>query len=122
MSHWRFEVAPNGGYAYNSPEAQACWGACMALNAAVPLTRVRFRPTPPGADANAYDYVIEAADGRTWSQTLTFAGPTDMNPAMTFDIAQPWKLSEFALQRPVRDALVTMRARGVVEVDLRRPD
>ena len=118
MPQWRYETTPNGAYDYSSPEAVACWTSAMAMHAVVPLVRARL--TTDAGDSNVCTYRIEAADGRVWLQTLTFAGPADMNPTMTFQVNDAWKLSEFALQRPIRDALVTMRSRGQIEVDLRR--
>jgi hypothetical protein len=53
-----------------------------------------------------YDYELVAEDGRVWNQVLTFADPEDVNPGMTFDVPDPWKISENSEQRDLRDQLV----------------
>lgn len=75
------------------------------MNSVVALDRFDFRLQEPSSPPT-YDYEIEATDGRTWSQIVTFDVPSD--PMQTFDVPPPgWRLSEFTTQRRVRDLMVT---------------
>lgn len=69
--------------------------------AAIPdLSLVSFVPsTLPGV----WDYKIKAGT-RVWKQTIT-KGPALQQFTQTFDVPDPWKLSEFSSARPIRDHL-----------------
>lgn len=54
---------------------------------------------------NSYLYQIKAVDGRLWKQVIT---PIAGDSLQTFQISDAWKLSEFTLQRPIRDLLLQM--------------
>lgn len=54
-------------------------------------------------------YRFEHADGRTWTQDMTFAHETCEDPLMTFDVPDPWRVSEFKGNREVRKSLVHLR-------------
>ena len=81
------------------------WANVLALHAAVPLTELRVKLTDP----QTYDYKITGQDGRVFHQVLTFDVPTD--PRQTFDVATPWRLSEFILHRPIREYVTTLYAK-----------
>ena len=52
-----------------------------------------------------YDYDILAMDDRLWHQTIRFASD---GVTFTFDVSDRWHLEEFALQRPIRDAMLQL--------------
>lgn len=78
--------------------------ALFALHSAAPLTKFDVDRDP--LDLALYDYRFEAADGRKWKQTLRI--PAGSEAVMTFDVADGWKESEFALHRPVRSASISL--------------
>lgn len=69
------------------------------------LKRFDFKPKP-GAPDNDYIYEFEARDNRKWNQVLVF--DTVADPSMTFDVPDGWRLSEFELQRAIRDDLIRL--------------
>ena len=71
------------------------------------LAKVTFtRQSDPGIGPKVFLYKIEAADGRIWKQTITLDNPA--NPLMTFNVADPWRLTEFSAQRTLRSALLAV--------------
>jgi len=76
------------------------------LASIVPMTQ--FQVLRDAQNLLLYTYTIQTLNGRVWQQTLTFANQQDTDPYMTFNVVQGWKLSEFALQRPVRDSAVAI--------------
>ena len=84
--------------------ARVASGAEM-LGETSPSVKITFtRQSVVGVEPKVFLYKIEAIDGRVWKQTITFDHMT--NPLMTFDLSDPWRLSEFSQQRGVRDAFV----------------
>jgi hypothetical protein len=67
----------------------------------VELSSVRFEQQPGGE----FLYRIQAVDGRLWRQNITVL-PAD--ESHTFTPPDEWLLSEFILQRPIRDGLVLL--------------
>lgn len=49
-----------------------------------------------------FDYLIVLNDGRRWKQTIDTSGP---EVTYTFNVSDPWKLSEFIGQRSLRDGI-----------------
>jgi hypothetical protein len=52
-----------------------------------------------------YQYSI-SAPLRSWNQVIQI--PPSVEATMSFDVPSFWKLSEFSLQRPIRDLLITL--------------
>lgn len=83
-----------------------------AMSSVIPIALLRVW-LPVGA--TAFTYRIELKDGRVWSQTLEFDSAAD--PKMTFDVPNQWRLSEFQLQRSIRDQIVAIvPALGITEI------
>ena len=78
----------------------------LALHAAVPVEKLIVE-----AETLPFTYEIKLVDGRKWAQTFS-ARITD--PGMTFTVTDEWKLSEFAQQRTIRDAVLL----GLVELGI----
>lgn len=55
-----------------------------------------------------YNYTFSTTDNRKWKQRLVFDTPA--NPAMTFDVVDLFRLSEFQPQRDVRLAISVLVA------------
>ncbi len=73
----------------------------------LPLSKISLlKQSGVGVEPKVFLYKIEAVDGRIWKQVITFDSAAD--PHMTFDVADPWKLSEFSGQRTLRTKLVAM--------------
>jgi hypothetical protein len=86
----------------------------MQLHTQLQLSEFLFKAHVPSGPGH-YQYDFASLDGRTWHQILDFSAD-DHDPTMTFE-ADAWKLSEFALNRPIRDQVVYMHwALGVVLV------
>ena len=98
--------------AMSGAEIQVVTGHIEALDAVVPLTEAAVTTLGP----LQYRYRLEFADGRTWTQIITQAVGTDLDPHMTFAVPAPGlKLSEFANQRELRAAIISMIAtRGLI--------
>jgi len=73
-----------------------------AFNAVVPLTRFRFESTL----GDQYVYEFLAIDGRHWLQSIDI--PSSGEAHQSFNIPDFWKLSEFSLQRSMRDAVIAL--------------
>lgn len=91
------------------------------LHNIIPVTRIRFKrdavPEPPYAVS--YDYTIWAADGRIWRQHMGFLSLV-AEAEMSFDVPDHWKLSEFSLQRELRDHFIRLvRDKQVSDADVR---
>lgn len=71
-----------------------------AMHKTVPLSRLSMHKVVD--EPLEYDYEIQALDGRLWRQTVRFSNE---GITFTFDVSDRWKLEEFAMQRPIRDAL-----------------
>lgn len=79
--------------------------ACERMHDTVPLSRVRFVKVE-GTSPDTFDYIIEAQDGRTWRQRLTF---DQASPKMAFNqVKGAWRVAEFEPHRAVRAALVAL--------------
>ena len=80
-------------------------GLAETFGSLLPLSKLSFiRQSAEGVEPKVFLYKIEAVDGRIWKQVITFDQAP--NPFMTFDVADPWRLSEFSGQRTLRNALV----------------
>lgn len=96
----------------------ADWGQIKVTSAKeIPLSEQRWAVisnllgmmgglSPEKVTYEAGAYEIKLHDGRKWNQTITFLSEEDDDPAMTFNVPDGWKLSEFVLQRDIRDWLV----------------
>ena len=73
----------------------------LAIDQRVALDKVTFAAS--SSDANVFTYEIKTVDGRKWDQTLYFGSSEEQ---MSFEVGDLWSLSEFSLQRPIRDFLV----------------
>lgn len=98
-------VTCDSAVAVNDGDIDALVDALFVLNAAVPLSK--FDVERDLVDATVHTYKFVAADGRKWSQSIWQNGG---EAEMTFDVPDRWKMSEFALNRPVRDACVALMA------------
>lgn len=78
--------------------------ALLSMVNVVPLDQFLFETEPDGIHL----YRFRAVDGRIWRQKITFTAFGDEDPAMTFSVADPWKLSEFERHRPVREAIILL--------------
>lgn len=75
--------------------------------ASVPLVKFRFEQKENNLD---YEYRIWLDDGRQWRQLISFFDNNpDTDPKMTFDVSQPWKLSEFVSHRDLRNLMIHVR-------------
>ena len=93
----------------NDPIIVAIVRDVSTLNASVPLARFHFQRSSP----LVYEYEFLATDGRRWTQIITFAGADDLDPQMTFDAPQAWRLSEFSSHRGLRDRCVASHRIGL---------
>lgn len=82
------------------------YDAVNVMHGTTPLEKLEFFAIGPG-EPEVYRYKITAVDARVWSQKIDFL-VSALDPLMTFNVSDKWKISEFALQRPVRDALVLL--------------
>lgn len=92
-----------------APEAQffPLLEALGRMNAFVPIKNFSFALATSSPEPETYLYRIELVDGRLWRQRIDFASsPND--PEMTFNVSDEWKVSEFALNRPIREELVRL--------------
>jgi len=65
-----------------------------------------------------YKYTFETQDGRKWKQTIRVY-PTLNTSTMSFNVADLWRVDEFADGRPIRDLLITLSKQyGIVSVKL----
>lgn len=85
---------------------QAFLTALERLRTSIPLVTLLFKEQPAGSQI--YRYELTTADSRQWIQTIQF-DVTPNDPAQTFDVTSLWKLSEFTLNRPVRDGMIYLR-------------
>lgn len=87
------------------------------MSSVIPL-RV-FRVARNEQTPTLYHYEFTALDGRTWDQDIDMStAPSD--PPMTFDVPTGWKPSEFILQRPIRDLIISLvTAYQITEVTVR---
>lgn len=95
----------NGLIALTNSKVQELLGYLDLLHAAVPLSLFTFKLNGAGPE---YKYELTAADGRKWTQLMTFDTP--QNPLMTFDVPVAWRLSEFRGQRELRDVVVYLKS------------
>jgi hypothetical protein len=99
----------------NDPHLLSVLSSANAMHASVPLKQVKL-----AFDSGVqHTYRIEALDGRIWKQKLFFNVGAEVT--MTFDVTHQWKMSEFVLQRDVRDHLIDL-VRGYVGVILVKLD
>jgi hypothetical protein len=78
-----------------------------SFNSSCQSTKLTFtRISGVGVIPKVFEYKINVLDGRIWKQTITF---DDLrNPAMTFNVNDLWRLTEFSQQRTLRDILVAL--------------
>lgn len=63
-----------------------------------------------------FEYHIVSADGREWTQTIKISST---NPEMNFDVPDFWRLSEFTLQRSIRDDIILLVLQhGVKKIEM----
>jgi hypothetical protein len=77
--------------------------ALQAMHDVVPLTNVNV--VLADVILRRWTYLIQTVDGRAWHQNLFITTP---DPTMTFAVTDQWKVSEFTLQRPIRDAIIAL--------------
>lgn len=85
---------------------QVLFTALKKFHSIVPLTSYTFCPA---VGENEFDYRFAALDGRIWSQVLDFTDKVD-DPAMTFDVTDKWRVTEFKFHNPVRDQIVALHS------------
>lgn len=69
----------------------------------------QIEETPP-----TFKYTYTTKDEREWRQDII---ASSADPMMTFNVTDPWRLSEFRLHREVRDLVVELLwERNVVEI------
>lgn len=73
------------------------------INSVLPLASVVFKKMPAGH----FKYELTFKDGRQWKQKITFDSPND--PLMTFNSVDIFRVSEFILQRALRDCFCAMQ-------------
>ena len=79
---------------------------CDFMHALVPCMHILFDQV---GSTDKWKYEIELGDGRKWNQELTYTDPQDVDPPMTFDIEDEWRLSEFGRQRDIREQLMHLK-------------
>ena len=82
----------------------------------MPLVRVLFKVDPAAPALHLYR--IEAVDGRKWKQTLRFLSAADTDPAMSFNVTDEWRLSEFKFHREIRDTVVMLHKIGCQRIEV----
>jgi len=93
----------------SSTASNSVMSLCETFNSVVPCIKILLnRTSTPEQTPAVFLYKIEASDGRIWRQHITFDNPS--NPKMTFEVVDPWRLSEFSNQRNVRNAFVNLVA------------
>src|SRR3990167_5555656 len=89
---------------------------CDFMHALVPCKSVIFDQV---GSTDRWKYDIELDDGRMWSQELSYADPQDIDPPMTFDIADEWRISELSRQRDIRDLLMHLKIEhGATKIEI----
>lgn len=84
------------------------------LKSITSLTVFSVQEDPP--DSKEFSYEFTTQDGRTWSQIIKTSA---QEAAMTFNVPDFWRLSEFVLHRPIRDEVIAMIAEyGVTEISV----
>ena len=88
------------------PAIESVLDAVQQLGAAVSggMERISCEGT---ATPGVYLYKIKTTDGRVWKQEIAATGP---DQGMTFDVPDPWRLSEFEPHRPLRAACLDLIA------------
>ena len=73
------------------------------LHATVPLAsfEVKWKPAPD----DFYAYEFTAQDGRAWKQKIRLVSE---KAEMTFHVTDFWRVSEFMVNRDVRDTVILM--------------
>lgn len=100
MERTRLTILPEP-FQYTHEYASDVLMSIRKMSDVVALSEVRFEQQPGGA----FLYRIFASDGRLWRQNVTVL-PTD--ELHSFTPPDNWLLSEFVLQRPIRDGLVRL--------------
>ncbi len=78
------------------------YSACKRMNDIVSIQHINIIKQP----SNEYFYVITLTDLRKWKQDIFMNLGNE--PTMTFNVSDQWKLSEFALQRDIRDLVIDL--------------
>jgi hypothetical protein len=95
------------GLNFTATDSDRLMGVLEMFNSVVPCTLLTFKQvSDPGIEPKVFMYKIEAIDGRVWKQHITFDNLGD--PFMTFEVIDPWRLSQFSNQRNVRNTLVAL--------------
>lgn len=102
-ANWRIRATYTKGV-MSSDALKRTHTVLVAAREALPMLRFRFE-----LDSSTYNYRVWLTDGRLWQQTVTFAGDPDPDPGMTFNVPVPWKLTEFAALRDLRNLAVEWR-------------
>lgn len=75
---------------------------CWKFGSKVPLKRILFRDE--GGGEFIYRIVSNEIPERRWVNR--FYNMPSLDPPMTFNVSDPWKQSEFSLQRNLRDLFI----------------
>lgn len=86
----------------------------------IPLSEVMVVAATTIDDVIEYSYTIKSLDGRNWIQSL-FISHGSIDPNMSFQVTDQWKLSEFSIFRILRDAIVKILSRyGPAKIEISR--
>jgi hypothetical protein len=99
------EVRTSRFVGVNDPLFLQLLGSVEAMHDTVALLEFTMVRT---AGSGLFRYGFKLSDNREWRQDVEFQGDSDADPAMTFDVSDKFKVSEFTLRRPVRDASVAL--------------
>ena len=97
-----------------SEEARMLYAALSHLHEAVPMDTLTFQVS---TEEGTYAFRAVSLAGSSWKQGISLPGGADRDPPMTYDIARPWRQSEYAPIAAVRDAMLAVRNRhGLVSL------
>ena len=99
-----------------APLCQNLFKTAQGLHTVVPLVQIEVKPVD--GVPNTYRYDFEAQDGREWKQVLDFTDSQEA--AMTFDVPDCWKMSEFRPHRELREAVITaVQSGGMTKLEIK---
>ena len=78
--------------------------AVTTMHTALPIQKCEIKTL--SVSPLRYEYRIDLVDGRVWLQFLDFVAFDDTDPKQEFDVSDGWKLTEYTLQRSIREALI----------------
>ena len=102
MHSWSTTMESRNGLSIASGVINDIGATIERLHAMTPLASVEVKET----SALNYEYTWKTADGRVWKQDIVYANADDIDPSMTFDVPDLFKLSEFKPHRVLRDILI----------------